>query len=274
MVCCQKPKEVWIHTAQDLFFLPYRNKRVWFDYIKGNKHIGTRKYLSCKPLCCKQRESKAEGSLNPYCTRFVFLALSPLNIALSCGKVMCDSSTNINEWIAHKLFERAQCPCELYAFGNWCFLAALPIVCTSDVSERKKPSLSASNIATNCTSGISKPSLSEEFNSKISQIICVSATPADYELNLSDNTAEQLIRPTGLLDPKVEIPHFSHHFQIIAYSFFYSLSLNKLAVFLKIFDLCHHIFCNLVKWILLKLCVQITMTKDLELSFSETKLTK
>lgn len=45
----------------------------------------------------------------------------------------------------------------------------------------------------------------EEFNSKISQIICVSATPADYELSLSDNTAEQLIRPTGLLDPMVEV---------------------------------------------------------------------
>lgn len=50
-----------------------------------------------------------------------------------------------------------------------------------------------------------RPLAFEEFNSKISQIICVSATPADYELNLSDNTAEQLIRPTGLLDPKVEV---------------------------------------------------------------------
>ena len=50
-----------------------------------------------------------------------------------------------------------------------------------------------------------RPLAFEEFNSKISQIICVSATPAEYELNLSDNTAEQLIRPTGLLDPKVEV---------------------------------------------------------------------
>ena len=50
-----------------------------------------------------------------------------------------------------------------------------------------------------------RPLAFEEFNSKISQIICVSATPADYELNLADNVAEQLIRPTGLIDPKVEV---------------------------------------------------------------------
>ncbi len=50
-----------------------------------------------------------------------------------------------------------------------------------------------------------RPLAFEEFNSKISQIICVSATPADYELKLADNVAEQLIRPTGLLDPKVEV---------------------------------------------------------------------
>lgn len=50
-----------------------------------------------------------------------------------------------------------------------------------------------------------RPLAFEEFNSKISQIICVSATPADYELNLANNVAEQLIRPTGLLDPKVEV---------------------------------------------------------------------
>ncbi len=50
-----------------------------------------------------------------------------------------------------------------------------------------------------------RPLAFEEFNSKISQIICVSATPAEYELKLADNIAEQLIRPTGLLDPKVEV---------------------------------------------------------------------
>ena len=45
----------------------------------------------------------------------------------------------------------------------------------------------------------------EEFNSKLNQAVYVSATPADYEKQRSDNTVEQVIRPTGLLDPVVEV---------------------------------------------------------------------
>ena len=45
----------------------------------------------------------------------------------------------------------------------------------------------------------------EEFNSKLNQVVYVSATPADYEKERSDNTVEQVIRPTGLLDPTVEV---------------------------------------------------------------------
>jgi excinuclease ABC subunit B len=44
-----------------------------------------------------------------------------------------------------------------------------------------------------------------EFNSKINKIIYVSATPREYELNKSKLVAEQIIRPTGLLDPEVEV---------------------------------------------------------------------
>ncbi|MBQ3434578.1 MAG: excinuclease ABC subunit UvrB, partial [Selenomonadaceae bacterium] len=50
-----------------------------------------------------------------------------------------------------------------------------------------------------------RPLTFEEFNDKINQIIYVSATPADYELAESQNTVEQIIRPTGLLDPVVEV---------------------------------------------------------------------
>ena len=50
-----------------------------------------------------------------------------------------------------------------------------------------------------------RPLKFEEFNQKISQIIYVSATPAEYELAESQNTVEQIIRPTGLLDPIVEV---------------------------------------------------------------------
>jgi len=45
----------------------------------------------------------------------------------------------------------------------------------------------------------------EEFNDKIIQVIYVSATPAEYEIRNSSQVAEQLIRPTGLLDPEVEV---------------------------------------------------------------------
>jgi len=45
----------------------------------------------------------------------------------------------------------------------------------------------------------------EEFNSKLNQVIYVSATPAEYELTRSGQTVEQVIRPTGLLDPIVQV---------------------------------------------------------------------
>ncbi|MCG2697473.1 excinuclease ABC subunit UvrB [Candidatus Parcubacteria bacterium] len=44
-----------------------------------------------------------------------------------------------------------------------------------------------------------------EFNSKINQIIYTSATPTEYEIKKSSQTVEQIIRPTGLLDPEIEI---------------------------------------------------------------------
>ena len=45
----------------------------------------------------------------------------------------------------------------------------------------------------------------EEFESKINQVIYVSATPGDYELSRSAEVIEQIIRPTGLLDPLIEV---------------------------------------------------------------------
>lgn len=50
-----------------------------------------------------------------------------------------------------------------------------------------------------------RPLKFDEFENKINQILFVSATPAQYELEHSLCVAEQLIRPTGLLDPKIEI---------------------------------------------------------------------
>jgi len=45
----------------------------------------------------------------------------------------------------------------------------------------------------------------QEFDSKLNQVIYVSATPAEYEQTRSGQTVEQVIRPTGLLDPIVEV---------------------------------------------------------------------
>ena len=45
----------------------------------------------------------------------------------------------------------------------------------------------------------------DEFDSKLNQVIYVSATPAEYEQTRSAQTVEQVIRPTGLLDPVVEV---------------------------------------------------------------------
>ena len=44
-----------------------------------------------------------------------------------------------------------------------------------------------------------------EFDSKLNQVVYVSATPAEYETTRSGQTVEQVIRPTGLLDPLVEV---------------------------------------------------------------------
>lgn len=50
-----------------------------------------------------------------------------------------------------------------------------------------------------------RPLTFEEFDARIPQLICVSATPAEYELKEAGQVVEQIIRPTGLLDPIVEV---------------------------------------------------------------------
>ena len=50
-----------------------------------------------------------------------------------------------------------------------------------------------------------RPLTFDEFEQRVGQLICVSATPADYELSRASQIAEQIIRPTGLIDPSIEI---------------------------------------------------------------------
>ena len=50
-----------------------------------------------------------------------------------------------------------------------------------------------------------RPLTFEEFYARVPQLICVSATPAAFELSEAGQIAEQIIRPTGLVDPEVEV---------------------------------------------------------------------
>lgn len=50
-----------------------------------------------------------------------------------------------------------------------------------------------------------RPLKFEEFDAHIRQMVCMSATPAQYELDRADDIAEQIIRPTGLLDPEIAL---------------------------------------------------------------------
>lgn len=50
-----------------------------------------------------------------------------------------------------------------------------------------------------------RPLKFDEFKERVNQLICVSATPGEYELSRASQVAEQVIRPTGLLDPEIEV---------------------------------------------------------------------
>jgi excinuclease ABC subunit B len=50
-----------------------------------------------------------------------------------------------------------------------------------------------------------RPLTFDEFSVRVNQVIYVSATPADYEINLSEQVVEQIIRPTGLVDPEIVV---------------------------------------------------------------------
>ena len=50
-----------------------------------------------------------------------------------------------------------------------------------------------------------RPLTFAEFDARVPQMVCVSATPAQYELEQAGQTVEQLIRPTGLLDPEITV---------------------------------------------------------------------
>ncbi|MFA4957873.1 MAG: excinuclease ABC subunit UvrB [Candidatus Methanoperedens sp.] len=50
-----------------------------------------------------------------------------------------------------------------------------------------------------------RPLTFDEFSARVNQVMYVSATPADYEVNMSEQVVEQIIRPTGLVDPAIVV---------------------------------------------------------------------
>lgn len=50
-----------------------------------------------------------------------------------------------------------------------------------------------------------RPLKLSEFEERVNQVIYMSATPGPYEQEQTDHVVQQIIRPTGLLDPKVEV---------------------------------------------------------------------
>jgi excinuclease ABC subunit B len=58
-----------------------------------------------------------------------------------------------------------------------------------------------------------RPLKFEEFEKYLQNVIFVSATPGNYELNNKDNLVEQLVRPTGLVDPQIEIKRTNNQMQ-------------------------------------------------------------
>ena len=50
-----------------------------------------------------------------------------------------------------------------------------------------------------------RPLTFDEFSERVNQVMYVSATPADYEINMSAQVVEQIIRPTGLVDPEIVV---------------------------------------------------------------------
>ena len=59
-----------------------------------------------------------------------------------------------------------------------------------------------------------RPLKLEEFEQRMRQVVFVSATPADYEQKRTGQVVEQLVRPTGLVDPEVEVRPATHQVEI------------------------------------------------------------
>jgi len=72
-----------------------------------------------------------------------------------------------------------------------------------------------------------RPLKFEEFEKKMRQVVFVSATPADYEKTHAGQVVEQLVRPTGLIDPVVEVRPASHQVDDVLQEIHERVKLNE-----------------------------------------------
>ena len=72
-----------------------------------------------------------------------------------------------------------------------------------------------------------RPLKFEEFEKKLNQVICISATPGDYELDAAGGVVEQIIRPTGLLDPTIEVKPTKNQIDDLVEQIYQRISSNE-----------------------------------------------
>ena len=73
-----------------------------------------------------------------------------------------------------------------------------------------------------------RPLTFEEFESKVSQVVYVSATPSDYEISKAKNElVEQIVRPTGLIDPMIEVRKAKYQVDDLLEEIQYRVDMNE-----------------------------------------------
>lgn len=122
----------------------------------------------------------------------------------------CSGIENYSRVLARR--EPGSCPCTLLDYFPEDFLlvvdeshVTIPQVRAMYAGDRSRKE-SLINYGFRLPSALdNRPLCFEEFEQKLNQIIYVSATPAQYERERSSEVVEQIIRPTGLLDPEIEV---------------------------------------------------------------------
>jgi len=196
-----KMPEVEVHSHYDTFVI-FPAKHFVIDHEKINEAVEKMKYELEKQLPILEEENKL----------FAYRLKQKVNYDIEMIKEMgyCNGIENYSSFFdGRKTGERPHC---LLDFFPKDFLLIL------DESHQSIPQINGmykgdrSRKQTLVDFGFrlpsaldNRPQTFEEFKQFMKHTICVSATPADYEKEYSSQIVEQIIRPTGLIDPEVEV---------------------------------------------------------------------